>query len=456
MAAKLPMLCLQRIFEELRPLDLTTSYSYLLSCVLVNRHWCDIAIPILWRHPFERQWWSEPATKLLDIYISNFPREERNIFINDKFINKYEKPSRDYVLYLRSLKTENLGYATTNWLRNKPYVSVDFKIIYETFCRFFILHARNLELLECETSNMINIFELSGAESSLYKLKSLVVIDQDYPTRLFVTASKVSKNVRTLDITISNHIPKFDPTSSERIADLTKLVDSQKSLEEFILTNEHPKCSECRTRDQSGVLDFRIVFESFINHILTLSKVKFGWIDFKGEFPFLQLAACINLQEIYLDRCQNFGNNQDYEDIDSTSFNQLFKLSIELSPIPSSILCKILTNSGQSLKYLHLDQRSLSSNKNILKDTIRICTLNNPNLLKFSAYIYASEVSNLPDFFSTCQQLIHFKIWDIKSPTDNDSQQIFQFNSTSIIDSKGRCQDWDHISEFNKKIEEDN
>ncbi|CAG8736411.1 16008_t:CDS:1, partial [Dentiscutata heterogama] len=259
MAAKLPLLCLQRIFEELLPLDLTTSYSHLFSCILVNRHWSDIAISILWRHPFERQWWSEPATKLLDIYISHFSKEERELFINDKSIIKYEKqPSHDYVSHLRSLKTENLSYATTNWLRNKPNISTDFKIIYEIFCRFFIRNARNLELLECETSNKINIFELSGATSSLYKLKSLVVIDQDYPTRLFVTASKVSKNVRTLDITISNHIPRLDLAASERINDLVSLVRSQKSLEDFILMNEHPKCGQCGTRDQSGVLDFRI------------------------------------------------------------------------------------------------------------------------------------------------------------------------------------------------------
>ncbi|CAG8504187.1 24869_t:CDS:2 [Cetraspora pellucida] len=332
-----------------------------------------------------------------------------------------------------SLKTENLSYATTNWLRNKPSISIDFKIIYEKFCRFFIRYARHLELLECETNNKINIFELAGATSSLSKLKSLVVIDQDYPTRLFVTASKVSKNVRTLDITINNHLPRFDLAASERIADITSLVSSQKSLEDFILTNEHPKCGECGTRDQSGVLDFRIVFNSLINHTLTLSRIKFGWIDFQGEFPFSQLAECKNLRELYLDRCQNFGTH-DYEDIDSTSFSQLVKLSIGLTPFPASILSKVLTNAGKSLKYLHLDPRSLSPIRTILKDTIQLCTSNNPNLLKFSAYIYTSEISNLPNFFSTCQKLISFEIWDINIPTDNDSQQISRFNSINVTD----------------------
>ncbi|CAG8541490.1 23481_t:CDS:1 [Gigaspora margarita] len=434
MAAKLPMLCLQRIFEELRPLDLTTSYSYLFSCTLVNRYWSDIAISILWRHPFERQWWSEPATKLLDIYISHFPKDERKLFINDNSITKYERPpSHDYVSYLRSLKTENLSYATTNWLRNKPTISTDFKIIYEIFCRFFIRYARNLELLEYETSNKINIFELSGATSSLLKLKSLVVIDQDYPTRSFITASKVSKNVQTLDITINNHIPRLDLAASVRINDLMNLVSSQKSLKDFILKNEHPKCGECGTRDQSGVLDFRIVFESLIDHALTLSRVELGWVDFHGEFPFLQLAECKNLRELYLDRCQNFGN-QDYKEIDSTSFGQLFKLTIKLTPFPASILCKILTNAGKSLKYLHLDQRSFLSSGKILKNTIQICTLNNPNLLKLTAYIYTSEISNLPNFFSICQKLKGFEIWDINTSPDNDFQSIFQLNSLIITD----------------------
>ncbi|POG81513.1 hypothetical protein GLOIN_2v1505648, partial [Rhizophagus irregularis DAOM 181602=DAOM 197198] len=47
-ATKLTNYCLEEIFKYLKD-DKTT----LFSCILINRSWSELAIPILWSRPFE-------------------------------------------------------------------------------------------------------------------------------------------------------------------------------------------------------------------------------------------------------------------------------------------------------------------------------------------------------------------------------------------------------------------
>src|SRR6266496_5186893 len=63
MASKLPIECLRRIFEELTKSDqiadpfthndaiVYSNLNHLYSCILVNRTWCNTAIPLLWKDP---------------------------------------------------------------------------------------------------------------------------------------------------------------------------------------------------------------------------------------------------------------------------------------------------------------------------------------------------------------------------------------------------------------------
>ncbi|CAG8764117.1 1950_t:CDS:1, partial [Funneliformis caledonium] len=46
MASSLPNLCLRKIFECIEE-----DKPSLHSCLLVNRHWCQEVVPILWRSP---------------------------------------------------------------------------------------------------------------------------------------------------------------------------------------------------------------------------------------------------------------------------------------------------------------------------------------------------------------------------------------------------------------------
>src|SRR6266536_3289067 len=84
-------------FEELQD-DKKTLYS----CLLVNKTWSEIIIPILWKDP-----WKDGNEKLLfNVIISYLSNESRNNLIQgiDFLTNHpYQKPLFDYIIFCRHL-----------------------------------------------------------------------------------------------------------------------------------------------------------------------------------------------------------------------------------------------------------------------------------------------------------------------------------------------------------------
>src|SRR6266496_1750310 len=107
MATKLLTETLNQIFNELE-LD------ELFSCILVNRKWCQIAIPILWSDPwknidtyiaFSYNYGNiKKYVLLISTYISCLSEDDRNIILNLSDIpssNLLTRPFFDYPIFLR-------------------------------------------------------------------------------------------------------------------------------------------------------------------------------------------------------------------------------------------------------------------------------------------------------------------------------------------------------------------
>src|ERR1043166_4759140 len=115
MTKNLPSLCLFRILE-FHSNDLLTLYR----CALVNRDWCRLTIPLLWKRPFSllHQYTPDTSSKrLMDVYISGFSSKER------KLINLQEKEKEiptqslfNYVTYLRELDVAQANNCVSSWL----------------------------------------------------------------------------------------------------------------------------------------------------------------------------------------------------------------------------------------------------------------------------------------------------------------------------------------------------
>ncbi|CAG8554583.1 9855_t:CDS:2 [Funneliformis caledonium] len=74
----------------------------LYSCLLVNRIWCRITIPLLWSNPFEREIKLTSQKYLfLNNYFINLNEEENSALIElEKGIPSYRRPIFDYIKYL--------------------------------------------------------------------------------------------------------------------------------------------------------------------------------------------------------------------------------------------------------------------------------------------------------------------------------------------------------------------
>src|SRR6266536_605332 len=97
------------IFKELQD----TSEKTLYSCLLVNKTWCEIIIPILWKDPWKflkKDLGHRKKKLLLNVLLFHLSDELRND-LNQHFsflTNSYQKPLFDYISFCRHLNLNEI------------------------------------------------------------------------------------------------------------------------------------------------------------------------------------------------------------------------------------------------------------------------------------------------------------------------------------------------------------
>src|SRR6266536_6613941 len=92
------------IFKELQ-----NDRKTLVLCLTVNRTWCEIIIPILWKNPWK---YLKGKKLLLNIIISHLPNELRDNLKSqdvDFFTNPYQRPLFNYISFCKHLNLDNLN-----------------------------------------------------------------------------------------------------------------------------------------------------------------------------------------------------------------------------------------------------------------------------------------------------------------------------------------------------------
>src|SRR4051812_34242990 len=119
MVSKLNIDCLIKIFEKLE-----NDHKSLHSCILVNKLWCQYAIPELWKNP-----WQSSEIKqnniflqiaLINTYISAFPKDSKEILLDNGFkLSSIESDKPlifNYISLLRNLQIFRLESSIRYWL----------------------------------------------------------------------------------------------------------------------------------------------------------------------------------------------------------------------------------------------------------------------------------------------------------------------------------------------------
>ncbi|KAF0512846.1 f-box domain-containing protein [Gigaspora margarita] len=141
-----------------------TDYRSLFSCLLVNRQWCKIIVPILWSEPIKHV----DDKRLIKIYLSELnAKEQASLIPFNIFLPNYPKPLFDYASY-----TTTVGFHLTDgilsWLNNEGLGEIIYDII-ETEVEFAIKCSlismflrKNEKLKHLEIKGNINMMILEG------------------------------------------------------------------------------------------------------------------------------------------------------------------------------------------------------------------------------------------------------------------------------------------------------
>jgi hypothetical protein len=105
MSSKLNRDVLYSIFEESQD-----DKAILYSCLLVNKAWCEMIIPILWKDPWKSLNGTRKSKLFLTVIISLLPDKSRNNLIQhvDFLLNTFQRPFIDYISFCKHLNFNEL------------------------------------------------------------------------------------------------------------------------------------------------------------------------------------------------------------------------------------------------------------------------------------------------------------------------------------------------------------
>src|ERR1051325_7420687 len=221
---KLNVDCLQLIFDELKGED---NYSRILySCLLVNKKWCNVVVPILWREcSFNRIWTANE--KIYSTMLSCLPPSSKQLlFDNDiklpstvlksplfNYISFCEFPDADIVYSIVEMVLEKKPSSTL-----KPNNNNKKDLLEQQIYKLFVSQFNNIRELYWQTSQPLSLFP--GASSCFSQLYSLYVDVEIVNSNALYEMAQICKDLSELTV---NNCP-------EDLSGLISFIDAQRNL----------------------------------------------------------------------------------------------------------------------------------------------------------------------------------------------------------------------------------
>jgi hypothetical protein len=128
-------------------------FSTLHSCILVNRLWCRLAIPLLWEDPFSMK--IPKNYRYIEIYLNDLDEDDKTK-LNNYLILSPLNTLFNYPSFFKRLSTHKLFYSIKKWAEiiNLPVQHYTFsKLIFQLLIKIFIKNDVNLHTFEIEFSH---------------------------------------------------------------------------------------------------------------------------------------------------------------------------------------------------------------------------------------------------------------------------------------------------------------
>jgi hypothetical protein len=267
------------------------------SCILVNRLWCRLAIPLLWKDPFSIKF---PRNHhFIEIYLHNLNEDDKKK-LNDYVTHNDLLPSKtlfNYPSFIQRLDTYKVWHSVENWV-----AAVGTSTTKEQHSSYFI---RNTNLSHLQMSNFAKFIRKSlilifiESRVNLHSFELLYDTEIGYLNEIF-------------ELILQN--PSFICNIKNFRLDLDEATDNIARLLEFINSNCNSISSfnflfPSYTRD-SDCLIIEKSLSQFINSQGNLKKILFGYNGFPLYHSLLSLKHpnCSNMLNTIIFYQINFKN----------------------------------------------------------------------------------------------------------------------------------------------------
>ncbi|RIA82210.1 hypothetical protein C1645_835711 [Glomus cerebriforme] len=383
MMTKLNRDILYLIFQEINE-----DKNSLFSCLLVNKFWCKLIVPILWRDPL-KYINSKRKDKLNIIYniITLHLSEESRNFLKSKNINiipmEQQKLSFNYVSFCKYI---DIIAIITRTLSQR-------KLLREELLKLFISECSNIISLETSSVEYIRdpisfpffrlqvssypIYDYPGANISLSNLCELSCRSDDHCS-IFCGLAKICRSIEKISMIIKQ--------DNNYLAELINVQNKIKYIKLF-------DASDIIYQYSSNLKDIFHVLEKQAHSILYLNLRR---ID-----PFFPFSKFINLETLILYLFY------DPEDLRAAVFSKLQIL--ELESISLNIATNIIQNTNGNLWKVKIDVYSFETSREYIQAIYKCC----PNIKYVSIYLNNQNLDDdVVNFLINCQHLEAIEIYN--------------------------------------------
>ncbi|RIA86323.1 hypothetical protein C1645_829425 [Glomus cerebriforme] len=280
-------------------------YKTLHSCVLVNRVWCRLAIPLLWRDPF-----SIPIKNyhFIEIYLHNLNEEDKTK-LNEYGINKNLFPTTtlfNYPSFIQRLNTFKIGDSIEKWITavktnpisnsnsnysTQKYLNIK-RLINKSLFKIFIENEASLHTFEIMITNVQDHDQFNDVSELILKNPNFIYNIRNFKLQRIENVKKISSFLEILCSKCNSisflyfQFQKFNNDNDFLVKKyLTRIINSQHNLKKISFEHhDFPLNEDLLLLNNSllRVLENSLSLLTNSNCSNTLRTIIFNKINFKN------------------------------------------------------------------------------------------------------------------------------------------------------------------------------
>ncbi|CAG8483410.1 8315_t:CDS:2 [Scutellospora calospora] len=396
-SARLPADCLYDIFNLLKD-DIKSLHS----CILVNRLWCETAVPYLWSHPFKRS--TPPAPSLINVLVACLSDDEKSVLVQNgiKLSTQLKKPPTfDYASFIPHLSLESLYSIVQNWTMRQSIkrrssissqcvsgINNSALSVYCALCRLFFGDKSTITSLKLDRPTKHSFPDMEdslGIDLCLQNIKNLTIrYTSDH--FLFDALRKQAENIEYLTVIKSS---EASLRNFEDFQYLSSLIFSQSKLRAFSLM-----CYDTVNGFSPSILT------PLASQADTLVSLNLHGIPFPGDSSIHALTICTNLEELIIARCTN-GPGCQLDQILMADFPNLRKVRVvESSHLWGHLIASVIQKNPVDLDELHYQPWEDEEHDVLSTSIIQSITKWQPKLKKFGIAVNTDDIPSLIEIFN--------------------------------------------------------